>query len=83
VIPYGKLVETNVQDAKDLLNKLIVVKLNGGLGTTMGCRGPKSVISVRSDLTFLDLNVQQLEVIVFDTKQKRCLYLLLRLFVFV
>jgi len=44
------------------LNKLIVVKLNGGLGTTMGCQGPKSVISVRSGLTFLDLTIQQLEV---------------------
>ena len=48
VIPYKKLLEANVEDAKDLLNKLIVVKLNGGLGTTMGCQGPKSVISVRS-----------------------------------
>jgi UTP--glucose-1-phosphate uridylyltransferase len=62
VIPYKKLLEENLDDAKDLLNKLIVVKLNGGLGTTMGCQGPKSVISVRSGLTFLDLNIQQLEV---------------------
>lgn len=28
----------------------------------MGCQGPKSVISVRNDLTFLDLTVQQIEV---------------------
>ena len=27
----------------------------------MGCVGPKSVIPVRSDLTFLDLTVQQIE----------------------
>ena len=39
-----------------------MVKLNGGLGTSMGCSGPKSLISVRNDLTFLDLHVQQLEV---------------------
>jgi hypothetical protein len=26
---------------KALLNKLVVLKLNGGLGTTMGCTGPK------------------------------------------
>ena len=26
--------------------RLVVVKLNGGLGTTMGCEGPKSVIKV-------------------------------------
>lgn len=61
VIPYQKLLEENVDDVKDLLDKLIVVKLNGGLGTTMGCQGPKSVISVRSGLTFLDLTIQQLE----------------------
>lgn len=61
VIPYKKLLEPNLDDVKDLLNRLIVVKLNGGLGTTMGCQGPKSVISVRSGLTFLDLTIQQLE----------------------
>merc|ERR1711860_156778 len=44
-----------------MLDKLVVVKLNGGLGTSMGCKGPKSVIPVRSDLTFLDLTVQQIE----------------------
>ena len=44
-----------------MLDQLIVVKLNGGLGTSMGCSGPKSVIPVRSDLTFLDMTVQQIE----------------------
>jgi len=44
------------------LNQLAVVKLNGGLGTSMGCKGPKSLISVRSESTFLDLTVQQIEV---------------------
>ncbi|CAF3733216.1 unnamed protein product [Rotaria socialis] len=61
VIPYAKLAEEEIEDTKSLLDKLIVVKLNGGLGTTMGCQGPKSVISVRSGLTFLDLTIQQLE----------------------
>lgn len=28
----------------------------------MGCKGPKSVISVRNDLTFLDLTMQQIQV---------------------
>lgn len=49
-------------EIRGLLNKLVVVKLNGGLGTSMGCKGPKSIIPVRSDLTFLDLTVQQIEV---------------------
>ncbi|XP_065062336.1 UTP--glucose-1-phosphate uridylyltransferase-like isoform X1 [Rhopilema esculentum] len=48
-------------DVKKLLDKLVVLKLNGGLGTSMGCKGPKSLISVRNDNTFLDLTVQQIE----------------------
>lgn len=48
--------------ARSLLDRLVVVKLNGGLGTSMGCKGPKSTIPVRSDLTFLDLTVQQIKV---------------------
>jgi len=52
---------TNPETIRDQLNKLVVIKLNGGLGTSMGCTGPKSVIPVRNDLTFLDLTVQQIE----------------------
>jgi len=54
-------VTTDKQAIKDMLNNLVVIKLNGGLGTSMGCSGPKSVIPVRNDLTFLDLTVQQIE----------------------
>lgn len=53
---------SNNAEIREMLNKLVVVKLNGGLGTSMGCHGPKSVIPVRNDLTFLDLTVQQIEV---------------------
>lgn len=56
---------SNNDQIREMLNKLVVVKLNGGLGTSMGCHGPKSVIPVRSDLTFLDLTVQQIEVRIF------------------
>lgn len=48
-------------DPPSLLNKLAVLKLNGGLGTTMGCVGPKSAIEVRAGQTFLDLTVRQIE----------------------
>ncbi|GFT25678.1 UTP--glucose-1-phosphate uridylyltransferase, partial [Nephila pilipes] len=58
---YGSLAEPLPGSIKDMLNKLVVVKLNGGLGTSMGCTGPKSIIPVRNDLTFLDLTVQQIE----------------------
>ncbi|KAL5292378.1 UGP2 family protein [Megaselia abdita] len=58
---YGELAPPNQAEIKAMLEKLVVIKLNGGLGTSMGCHGPKSVIPVRSDLTFLDLTVQQIE----------------------
>jgi len=34
---------SGASDIKNLLDKLVVLKLNGGLGTTMGCTGPKYV----------------------------------------
>jgi len=62
VINYKQLTKPeDKEEIKNMLNKLIVVKLNGGLGTSMGCVGPKSLIPVRNDLTFLDLTVQQIE----------------------
>ncbi|XP_050989253.1 UDP-glucose pyrophosphorylase 2b isoform X1 [Labeo rohita] len=60
--PYDKIKAKGLPDnIADSLNKLVVVKLNGGLGTSMGCKGPKSLISVRNENTFLDLTVQQIE----------------------
>ncbi|RVW85354.1 UTP--glucose-1-phosphate uridylyltransferase [Vitis vinifera] len=63
VVPYDTLAPTpeDSVETKKLLDKLVVLKLNGGLGTTMGCTGPKSVIEVRNGLTFLDLIVIQIE----------------------
>eukprot|EP00249_Psilotum_nudum_P015613 c25427_g1_i1 orf=65-1513(+) len=63
VIPYADLppLSNDPAETKNLLDKLAVLKLNGGLGTTMGCTGPKSVIEVRNGQTFLDLIVKQIE----------------------
>ncbi|EAL47364.2 UDP-glucose pyrophosphorylase, putative [Entamoeba histolytica HM-1:IMSS-B] len=45
----------------ELLKKTCIIKINGGLGTSMGCTGPKSVIEVRNGLTFLDIIILQLK----------------------
>ncbi|KAF7701669.1 UTP--glucose-1-phosphate uridylyltransferase [Cucumispora dikerogammari] len=58
---YDDLVETDSVCDKLNLSKLAVIKLNGGLGTTMGCKGPKSAINVKEDKSFLDLVVKQME----------------------
>ena len=61
ITPYAGLQQPSEDEMRGMLDKLAVIKLNGGLGTSMGCKGPKSVIPVRNDLTFLDLTVQQIE----------------------
>lgn len=43
-----------------LLSQAVVIKLNGGLGTGMGLQGPKSLLSVRDGVNFLDLMVRQI-----------------------
>jgi UTP--glucose-1-phosphate uridylyltransferase len=58
VVDYSELANT---ESVGFLNKLAVLKLNGGLGTSMGCVGPKSVIEVRDGMSFLDLSVRQIE----------------------
>src|SRR3954467_6448455 len=42
-------------DAAELLDDVVVIKLNGGLGTSMGMSGPKSLLEVKEGLTFLDV----------------------------
>lgn len=61
VVGFNTLPQVADDDDSGLLDKLCVVKLNGGLGTTMGCVGPKSAIEVKSGMTFLDLTVRQIE----------------------
>ncbi|KAG6494328.1 hypothetical protein ZIOFF_049352 [Zingiber officinale] len=52
VVPYDSLAPPleDLEATKKLLNKLAVLKLNGGLGTTMGCTGPKSLCIVLRSL---------------------------------
>lgn len=37
----------------------VMIKLNGGLGTTMGLEGPKSLLVVKKELSFLDIIAHQ------------------------
>ncbi|MDX6681188.1 MAG: UTP--glucose-phosphate uridylyltransferase, partial [Solirubrobacteraceae bacterium] len=46
--------------ARDALERTVVVKLNGGLGTSMGMTEPKSLLEVKDGLTFLDVVVRQI-----------------------
>ncbi|MCF7857869.1 MAG: UTP--glucose-1-phosphate uridylyltransferase [Candidatus Cloacimonetes bacterium] len=42
------------------LEKLVVIKLNGGLGTSMGLEKAKTLLQVKNGLNFLDIITQQI-----------------------
>jgi UTP--glucose-1-phosphate uridylyltransferase len=46
-------------DASEALDRAVVLKLNGGLGTSMGLDAPKSLLQVTEGLSFLDIIVRQ------------------------
>jgi UTP--glucose-1-phosphate uridylyltransferase len=47
------------EDAGEALDQAIVLKLNGGLGTSMGMTKAKSLLEVKGGMTFLDVIVRQ------------------------
>ncbi|KAF5839822.1 UDP-glucose pyrophosphorylase [Dunaliella salina] len=48
-------------EIKDLLSKTAMLKLNGGLGTSMGLEKAKSLLVVKEGKTFLDLIAEQVK----------------------
>ena len=47
---------------KENLTKSVIIKLNGGLGTSMGLSEAKSLLKVKNGLTFLDIIAKQSEI---------------------
>lgn len=62
VVPYESLAPISGHDweIRDMLDKLVVLKLNGSLGTEIGFNGPKSAIDICKGSTLLDLIVKQI-----------------------
>ncbi len=60
-LPDADELPADEDGARDALERTVVVKLNGGLGTSMGMTGPKSLLEVKDGLTFLDIVVRQIE----------------------
>lgn len=52
-------VEVDDDAAREALAATALIKLNGGLGTSMGMRRAKSLLPVRDGKTFLDLTIDQ------------------------
>ncbi len=54
------LPEPHAAEAASLLARSAILKLNGGLGTSMGLEKAKSLLEVRPGVTFLDLIARQI-----------------------
>jgi UTP--glucose-1-phosphate uridylyltransferase len=59
-LPGADELRADEAGARAALDRTVVVKLNGGLGTSMGMTGPKSLLEVKDGLTFLDITVRQI-----------------------
>jgi len=59
-LPRLAELDTDPQAAHDALAATAVVKLNGGLGTSMGMDKAKSLLAVRPGLSFLDIIAEQI-----------------------
>jgi len=46
-------------DQSKLLSETVLLKLNGGLGTSMGLEAAKSLLQAKNELTFLDFTIKQ------------------------
>ena len=59
--PVGDVVDADELPEGDpaVLDRTVIVKLNGGLGTSMGMTKAKSLLEVKAGQTFLDIAVQQ------------------------
>jgi UTP--glucose-1-phosphate uridylyltransferase len=57
---YDDLSAEHVTVGQAALARTVVIKLNGGMGTSMGMDGPKSLVPVKGGLTFLDIIVRQI-----------------------
>ncbi|HYO86971.1 MAG TPA: UTP--glucose-1-phosphate uridylyltransferase [Dermatophilaceae bacterium] len=51
--------DIDAEQAREALSRTAIIKLNGGLGTSMGMDKAKSLLPVRDGKTFLDLIVDQ------------------------
>ncbi|MGL5817426.1 MAG: UTP--glucose-1-phosphate uridylyltransferase [Phycicoccus sp.] len=58
-VPHLRDVRVDDAALRDALDHTVVVKLNGGLGTSMGISGPKTALEVRDGRSFLDVIAEQ------------------------
>jgi UTP--glucose-1-phosphate uridylyltransferase len=58
-VPDADALPDPADTARDALDRTVVIKLNGGLGTSMGMTKAKSLLPVKDGLSFLDVIARQ------------------------
>lgn len=74
-VPYGSIptldsLKEYAAKGHTLLNQCAIIKLNGGLGTSMGLSGPKSFLPVKGEKRFIDIVVDQVVALRKETKSE-------------
>jgi UTP--glucose-1-phosphate uridylyltransferase len=59
-LPHLDHLDSDADAMRAALAETVVIKLNGGLGTSMGVTGPKSALPVKDGLSFLDIIARQI-----------------------
>jgi UTP--glucose-1-phosphate uridylyltransferase len=65
-VPDAEDLPAGGEAARDALDRTVVLKLNGGLGTSMGMTRAKSLLEVKDGLSFLDVIARQ----VLDVRER-------------
>jgi UDP-N-acetylglucosamine pyrophosphorylase len=58
-LPRFEQVAQEADAQRDLLSESVLLKLNGGLGTSMGLESAKALLEAKNGLTFLDFTIKQ------------------------
>ncbi len=61
VADWAELVDATPAADAELLAQMVLIKLNGGLGTGMGLQKAKSLLEIKTGVTFLDVIVRQVQ----------------------
>jgi len=56
---YNNVAESSLNYGKTVLHKSVIIKLNGGLGTSMGLSEAKSLLRIKEQYSFLDIIAKQ------------------------
>ncbi|GFK95577.1 hypothetical protein NNJEOMEG_03445 [Fundidesulfovibrio magnetotacticus] len=62
-VPHYEDLASYTDVGRQAMAHAVVIKLNGGLGTSMGLEKAKSLITVKDNMTFLDLILGQMKVL--------------------